>query len=155
MLATAEGAIGGPEYTHLQPAVAGDVSKTVRRMVIASTTAAAPLRELLINFGGSRMMIRPLHEDAVFVVLLERDAETGPIRALLDLELQRLRRVIDGEEVMDAVGVHEGDDEVAELLATPLGPVLREIDAVYQRYRRRVGLTAEQSRVVVHDQLRE
>ena len=81
MMATTEGPIGAAEYAHLQPAVASDVAKTVRRLAVASTTANSPLRELLINFGPTRMMLRPIAED-VLVVLLDRDGDTQPIREL-------------------------------------------------------------------------
>lgn len=154
MLATADGPVGAAEHGHLQPGVATDVSKTVRRLVVASTTANAPLRELLINFGPSRMMLRPLGED-VLVILIDREGQTGPIRELLDIELQRLHRVLHGEPQTLAIGVHEGDDEVGELLASPLGPVLLEIEAVYHSYRKQQGLTQGQARSDMHEQIRE
>lgn len=155
MLATAEGTVGAVEHAHLQPGVAIDVGKTVRRLVVASTTANAPLRELLINFGPSRMMLRPMGED-VLVILLDRDAETQPIRTMLDVEIARQLRLMRGEpEVFAAVGVHETDDEVAELLASPLGPVLREIEAVYHTFRKNRGLNQSQTRKVMHEQIKE
>jgi hypothetical protein len=157
MLATAKGPVGAVEHAHLALAVATDVAKTVRRLVVASTTANAPLRELLINFGPSRMMLRPLAED-VLVVLLEREADTGPIRALLDLEIGRILRVMRGEpadEPMAAFGLGDTDDDIADLLASPLGPILREIEAVYHNFRRRSGLNQAQTRTLMHDQMRE
>jgi hypothetical protein len=154
MLATADGPMGAAEHAHLQPGVATDVAKTVRRLVVASTTANSPLRELLINFGPSRMMLRPLGED-VFVVLLERDTETGPVREFLDIELGRLHRLIHGEPAAPVVGVHETDDEVGELLASSLGPILREIEAVYHSYRKNQGLSQGQTRSDMHEQIRE
>ena len=155
MMATADGPIGAAEYAHLQPAVASDVAKTVRRLAVASTTANSPLRELLINFGPTRMMLRPIAED-VLVVLLDRDGDTQPIRERIDVEYGRLMRLLHGEpELGLAVGVHEGDDEVGELLASPLGPVLREIEAVYHNYRKRRGLTPAQAREDMHEQIRE
>jgi hypothetical protein len=155
MLATAEGTVGATEHAHLQPGVAIDVGKTVRRLVVASTTANSPLRELLINFGPSRMMLRPLGED-VLVILLDRDAETQPIRSLLDVEIGRLQRAMRGEpEIVAAVGVHEADDEVGELLASSLGPVLLEIEAVYHSYRKNRGQNQGQTRKVMHEQIRE
>ncbi|NVB38136.1 roadblock/LC7 domain-containing protein [Pseudenhygromyxa sp. WMMC2535] len=153
MIASADGPVGGVEYSHLQPAVAADVTKTVRRMVVASTTANAPLRELLINFGGSRMMIRPYDEDATLVVVLERGAQTSPLRALLDIELEQLSRA--AEPSLEAFGVHEGDDEVSQLLASSLGPALLEIEAVYASFRQRVGLGPEHAREAMHEQIRE
>ena len=152
LLATADGPIGG-EHAHLQPAVAADVSKTVRRLVVASTTANSPLRELLINFGPTRLMLRPVSED-VLVILLDREAKTKPIRELLDYELARLARGSQATESF-AVGVHEADDEVGELLASPLGPVLLEIEAVYLNYRARRGLSQDQTREDMHEQIRE
>lgn len=154
LIASADGPEGAADYAQLQPATAADVAKTVRRMVVASSAAAAPLRELLINFGPSRMMVRPLAEDAVLIVLLERETETDPIRTLLDLEIERLQQAMRGEP-MPAVGVHEGDDEVGELLGGPLGPILGEIEAIYQRYRQRVGHSPMQARMGMHEQIRE
>lgn len=155
MMATANGPIGAAEYAHLQPAVASDVAKTVRRLAVASTTANSPLRELLINFGPTRMMLRPIAED-VLVVLLDRDGDTQPIRERIDLEYGRLMRLIHGEPDLGlAVGVHETDDEVGELLASPLGPVLHEIEAVYHTYRKRRGFSPAQAREDMHEQIRE
>lgn len=156
MLATTDGPVGAAEHAHLQPAVATDVGKTVRRLVVASTTANSPLRELLINFGPSRMMLRPLGED-VLVVLLDRDADTPPVRALLDIEVPRTLRIMRGEPEAPAfaVGVHEGDDEVSELLSSPLGPVLLEIESVYHNYRKRHGSNPGQTRSEMHEQIRE
>jgi predicted regulator of Ras-like GTPase activity (Roadblock/LC7/MglB family) len=157
MLATAAGPIGAAEYGHLSQAVATDVVKTVRRLVIASTTANAPLRELLINFGPSRMMLRPLADD-VLVVLLERETATGPIRALIDLEVDRIARVMRGEPVeppMAAFGLDDADDDIGQLLASPLGPILRELEAVYHGYRKLGGLDQAQTRTIMHEQMRE
>lgn len=155
MLATAEGTVGATEHAHLQPGVAIDVGKTVRRLVVASTTANSPLRELLINFGPSRMMLRPFGED-VLVILLDREVETQPIRSLLDVEIGRRLRAARGEpEVVAAVGVHDTDDEVGELLASSLGPVLLEIESVYHNYRKNRGHNQGQTRKVMHEQIRE
>jgi hypothetical protein len=156
MLATAKGPVGAVEHAHLALAVASDVSKTVRRLVVASTTANSPLRELLINFGPSRMMLRPFGED-VLVVLLEREVETGPVRQLIDLEVERMARAARGEpEPTVAVGpLGEGDDDIGELLASPLGPILREIEAVYHNYRKRGGLDQAKTRAIMHEQMRE
>lgn len=155
MIANAEGAFGNGAYSSLQSAAANDVAKTVRRMVVASTTATAPLRELLINFGPSRMMIRPLHEDAILVALLERDTDTKGIRSLLDRQLQRLQRVLSGDSTPATPAGDETDDEIGQLLASSLGPVLREIETTYQRYRVRKGQSPADTRVDMHEQLRE
>lgn len=156
MLATAKGPLGAVDHAHLSLAVATDVSKTVRRLVVASTTANAPLRELLINFGPSRMMLRPFGED-VLVVLIEREAETGPIRSLLDVEIDRVLRALRGEPepALPAFGLGDIDDDIGELLASPLGPILREIEAVYHNYRRRGGMDQGQTRTIMHEQIRE
>jgi len=154
MMATADGALGATDFAHLQPAVASDVAKTVRRLAVASTTANSPLRELLINFGPMRMMLRPLAED-VLVVLLDRDGNTDPVRAYVDVELGRIERLSQTEPESIAVGVHEADDEVGELLASSLGPILIEIETVYHNYRKRRGLTPAQAREDMHEQIRE
>lgn len=155
MVANADGALGNGVHSSLQPAAANDVAKTVRRMVVASTTATAPLRELLINFGPSRMMVRPLHEDAILVALIERDTDTKTIRALLDRELQRLRRVLDGEAEAEAPANSEADNEITQLMTSSLGPVLREIEGTYQRYRQRRGQSADDTQTNMHEQMRE
>jgi predicted regulator of Ras-like GTPase activity (Roadblock/LC7/MglB family) len=155
MLATAKGPVGAVEHGHLSLAVASDVSKTVRRLVVASTTANAPLRELLINFGPSRMMLRPFGED-VLVVLLEREVETGPVRMLLDLEIERMQRAERGEpEPPPPALIGEVDADIAELLTSPLGPILREIEGVYHNYRKRSGLDQNKTRGIMHEQMRE
>jgi hypothetical protein len=155
MLATAKGPVGAVEHAHLSLAVASDVSKTVRRLVVASTTANAPLRELLINFGPSRMMLRPFGED-VLVVLLEREVETGPVRELLDLEIERMQRAERGEPPVPLpVLSGEVDADIAELLTSPLGPILREIEGVYHNYRKRGGLDQNRTRTIMHEQMRE
>lgn len=154
MLATTDGPIGATEHAHLQPGVATDVDKTVRRLVVASTTANAPLRELLINFGPSRMMLRPVGED-VLVVLLDREVPTTPLRELLDIEIPRLLRLLRGEPEIVNIDLGETDDEVGELLASPLGPVLREIESVYHSFRKHRGSTPAQTRQDMHEQLRE
>ena len=154
MLATADGPVGAADHAHLQPAVASDVCKTVRRLVVASTTANSPLNELLINFGPMRMMLRPVAED-VLVVLIDREGKTKPIRELLNYELGRLQRAAQGETQSIAVGVHEADDEVGELLASPLGPVLVEIETVYHNYRKHRGLSPDETREQMHEQIRE
>lgn len=156
MLATAKGPVGAVEHAHLALAVATDLSKTVRRLVVASTTANAPLRELLINFGPSRMMLRPFAED-VLVVLLEREAETEPIRQLLDLEIERMQRAARGEptEAGPAYPIGDVDEDIGELLTSPLGPILREIEAVYHNYRKHGGLDQAMTRAIMHEQIRE
>jgi hypothetical protein len=156
MLATADGPVGAAEHAHLAPAVASDLVKTVRRLAVASSTANAPLRELLINFGPSRMMLRPLGED-VLVVLLEREIDTSPIRTLLDLEITRILRVLSGEsaaEPIAAFGLDDGDD-IGRLLASPLGPILREIETAYHSHRTHSGLDQAQTRSIMHEQIRE
>ena len=70
LLATADGPLAGGKHSGLDPGTATDVSKTVRRMVVASSTVGAPLEELSISFGKARLMIIPIRDDATLVVLL-------------------------------------------------------------------------------------
>ncbi len=153
MLATPEGPVGAAEHTKLQPSAAADVAKTVRRMVVASTTANAPLRELLINFGASRMMIRPVHEDAVLIALLDRETSTTPIRQHLDAALTQHLQA-ETSEPLPAFGLHEGE-EIRELFEGRLGPILSELERVYQRYRQRVSQDPAVARELMYDQIRE
>ena len=156
-ISTSEGAYADGLHSGLQPAVAHDVAKTVRRMVVASMTANAPLEELLINFGPSRLMLRPMSEDAILIALLDRDTKTAPLRSHLDTELIRLRRLLEGgsAHTMPTINIVEGDDEIAELLASELGPVLREIEKTYRRYRQRAGVPVASARESMHNQMRE
>ena len=40
-------------------------------------------------------------------------------------------------------------------LSSPLGPILREIEAVYHNYRKRGGLDQARTRAIMHEQMRE
>lgn len=163
LLATATGAYADGKNSTLDPLVAGDVAKTVRRMVVASSTVGTPLEELVINFGAARMMIVPVHEDATLTILLERDTATAAVRSLLDVERVRLRELLQlgtgdgkGPRPKDPAGKRaEGEDEVDRLLAGDLGPVLGEIERCFGSFAGKVGVTAGDAHQIMRDQLRE
>ena len=86
---------------------------TARHLRMASATVGAPLEELTINFGAARMLIIPLREDAVLVVMLERDTATRPVRSVLDFELPKLKGLLEtelgnGGLAMSQGGAHPG-----------------------------------------------
>ncbi len=160
MLATGDGAFGEGQHSGLEMTVANDVAKTVRRMVVASTTVGSPLEDLVINLGAARMMVRPLDEDTALVILLERDAQSGPVREHLSPILDTLDRMLGTHQPdpMDAPMVSaldNPDDDIADLVGGELGPVLRQIEGSFSIYVRHLGGTPEQSAQIISEQLRE
>jgi hypothetical protein len=159
LLATATGAYENGKHSTLDPLVAGDVAKTVRRMVVASSTVGTPLEELVINFGAARMMIVPVHDDATLTILLERDTATAAVRSLLEVERARLRELLTDGPVQSApkraAAKPEGEDEVDRLLSGDLGPVLADIERCFAKFAAKVGVTAGDAHQIMREQLRE
>lgn len=161
LLATGDGAFADGEHSGLELTVANDVAKTVRRMVVASTTVGAPLDELVINLGAARMMVRPLDEDTALVILLERDAQSGPVRQNLLPILGTLDRMLGitapepQRSAPAASALDNPDDDIAELVGGELGPALRRIENSFVLYVQRLGGTPEQSAQIMREQLRE
>ncbi len=157
LIATSEGALADGRGSGLDASVAHDVAKTVRRMVVASTTVGAPMEELSINFGNSRLMVIPVREDATLTILCERASAASAVRRLLDVELERLRSLLsseDEEEEPEEVEA-ESDDEVDRLLAGELGPVLMRVQQVYGVHAQRLGVHQAQAHAQMREQLRE
>lgn len=157
MIATSDGALASGARSGLPSAMANDVSKTVRRMTVASSTVGVPLQELLINFGAARMMVIPLRDDATVVVLLERDTAVSPVRNLLAVQLSEIRELLDADPVRHA---EEGPgdetlDEIARIMNGPLGPVIERISHQFSSYVARAGKSREESHDMVRDQMRE
>ena len=132
-------------------------------MVVASATVGAPLAELLINFGRSRMMIMPLREEANLAILLERDSVTSTVRSVVKLQVASLKAVLraaspDSAEsgVLPQVGAtSEPEDEVDRLMLGELGPVLRDVQACFTGYVERIGKTQGDAATMMREQMRE
>lgn len=157
LIATGEGALSAGERSSLPVGIANDVAKTVRRMTVASATVGVPLKELLINFGAARMMVTPLTEEATVVVLLERDTAVSPVRSLLEVQLDELRRLIDedGQSPADGGLAEEGDDEIERVMSGELGPVLSKIRAQFSTYVTRTGKSQAEADHMMREQMRE
>ena len=155
LIATVDGAFFADANSGFDAAVANDLSRTVRRMVVASATVGAPLAELLINFGPARMMVVPIREEATLAVLLERDTVTETVRSLLKIQLSALRHLFgtslgDPSDSMISDN-EEPEDEIDRLMAGELGPVLRDVEACFTSYQVRGG----KSKIQAHEQMRE
>ena len=161
LFATGDGAFAQGRHSGLEMTVANDVAKTVRRMVVASTTVGAPLEELIINLGAARMMVRPIDEDTALVVLLERHQESAPFRENLKPILLGFRRMLEAVIQQQPTGprvasaLDNPDDEIADLVGGELGPVLRKVELCFMAYVQRLGGYPEQAAGIMSDQLRE
>lgn len=160
LIATGDGAFSDGRHSTLEMTVANDVAKTVRRMVVASTTVGAPLEELIINLGAARMMVTPIDDDATLVVLLERDTATGPMRKAMASVLKTLRGFRSPAEIDASAGLpppsaFDGDDEIEELVGGELGPALHKIDTSFASSVYRLGGDVPQAAEIMREQLRE
>lgn len=160
LIATGDGAFSDGRHSTLEMTVANDVAKTVRRMVVASTTVGAPLEELIINLGAARMMVTPIDDDATLVVLLERDTATGPMRKAMVPVLKTLRGFRSPAEIDASLGLpppsaFDGDDEIEELVGGELGPALHKIDTSFASSVHRLGGDVPQAAEIMREQLRE
>lgn len=160
MIATVDGALGDGRWAGVDPALANDVAKTVRRMVVASSTVGAPLEELAIDFGGAQMLIVPLRDDSTLVILLERGKARDAVRSLLAIELNRVRRLISDDDLeIEGSGRfdqdREVDDEVDGLLEGELGGTLQRIEDCFTRHAQRTGVTLLEAHQQMREQLRE
>lgn len=156
LIATAEGALASGARSGLPSVTANDVAKTVRRMTVASATVGVPLEELLINFGAARMVVLPLTDDATIVVLLERDQAVAPVRSLLDVQLDPMRRQLQGKsEPAQEAHRDEGEEEIDRILGGELGPVLHKIREQFTSFVQRTGRTTEEAEDLMREQMRE
>jgi hypothetical protein len=156
LIATAEGALASGARSGLPSATANDVAKTVRRMTVASATVGVPLEELLINFGAARMVVIPLTEDATVVVLLERDQAVAPVRSLLQMQVDSMRRLLGaGDEMAYQRTIDDGEEEIDRILNGELGPVLQKIREQFATFVQRTGRTNEEADDLMRDQMRE
>ena len=159
LVATVDGAYTAGDHSSFDSVTATDIAKTVRRMVVASATVGSPIEELLITFGAARMMIFPVREEATLTVMLERDSAGPAVRAVLRALLGGLKSPSSGatpDSSMSAPSpVPEPEDEVDRLMAGDLGPVLRDVQAVFTSYMLRGGKTNADAAQMMREQMRE
>ena len=158
LLADSHGAFANGERSGLDPAIANDVAKTVRRMVVATSTVGAPLDELVINFGPSRMLVAPVHEDATLIVLLERNTAVAAVRSLIQVQIGdvvELLRFLDVDTPEVVLPLSEAEDEVERLLTSDLGPVLSVIESCFTDYFTRTGRSPEEAAASMREQIKE
>ena len=159
LVATVDGAYQANERGAFDLATATDIAKTVRRMVVASATVGSAIEELLITFGSARMMIIPVREEATLTVMLERDSATALVRNALKGRIGSLRQSLGqggaGESNPGTPVASEPEDEVDRLMAGDLGPVLRDVQAVFTTYVVRVGKPSDEAAVLMREQMRE
>ena len=160
LVATVDGAYQASERGAFDNATATDIAKTVRRMVVASATVGSAIEELLITFGSARMMIVPVREEATLTIMLERDSATPMVRQALQNRLGGLRQSLgngsgSGESSISNAVVSEPEDEVDRLMSGELGPVLRDVQAVFTTYVVRGGRTGEDAGAMMREQMRE
>ena len=160
LVATVDGAYQASERGAFDVATATDIAKTVRRMVVASATVGSAIEELLITFGSARMMIVPVREEATLTIMLERDSATPLIRSALKGRLGGLRQSLGpgsgaGESSVSNPVVSEPEDEVDRLMVGELGPVLRDVQAVFTAYMLRGGKTNADASQMMREQMRE
>ena len=158
LVATVDGAYQASERGAFDAATATDIAKTVRRMVVASATVGSAIEELLITFGSARMMIVPVREEATLTIMLERDSATPLVRNALQTRLGGLRQSLGsgggaGESSTSNNVVSE--DEVDRLMAGELGPVLRDVQAVFTTYVVHGGKNIDDASVLMREQMRE
>ena len=161
LVATVDGAYQASDRGAFDHATATDIAKTVRRMVVASATVGSAIEELLITFGSARMMIIPVREEATLTVMLERDSATTLVRNSLKGRIGSLRQSLGqnggnpGESQAGNSVVSEPEDEVDRLMTGELGPVLRDVQAVFTTYVIRVGKPSDEAGVLMREQMRE
>jgi predicted regulator of Ras-like GTPase activity (Roadblock/LC7/MglB family) len=160
LVATVDGAYQASERGAFDNATATDIAKTVRRMVVASATVGSAIEELLITFGSARMMIVPVREEATLTIMLERDSATPLVRSTLQNRIGSLLQQLgsgtgSGESSVSNNVVAEPEDEVDRLMSGELGPVLRDVQAVFTTYVVRGGRDSEEAGVLMREQMRE
>lgn len=160
LVATVDGAYQASERGAFDLATATDIAKTVRRMVVASATVGSAIEELLITFGSARMMIVPVREEATLTIMLERDSATPLVRHTLQTRLGGLRQSLgsgsgSGESSISNAVVSEPEDEVERLMSGELGPVLRDVQAVFTTYVVRSGKGGDDANMLMREQMRE
>jgi predicted regulator of Ras-like GTPase activity (Roadblock/LC7/MglB family) len=160
LITTDDGALFSGDGVFNQ-SIAADLARTVRRMVVASATVGAPLAELLINFGRSRMMIIPLREESNLAILLDRDNVTSTVRSVVKLQHASIKALLRAASPDAAEsGVHgqvtsEPEDEVDRLMLGELGPVLRDVQGTFSAYAESIGKAQAESAGMMREQMRE
>ena len=159
LVALPGGVYDGGRGSALPAHAAQDVASTVRRMTVASSTVGVPLAELLLNFGGARMLVVPITDDASVVVLLRPGASVEPVRSLMEVERASLAELLaaeQGDGPQGGGGEEQAQDrEVERLRAGPLGPVLRDVERLFARFVRKGGDVAARPADMMEEQLRQ
>ena len=164
LIATFDGALANGEHSGMETRLAHDVAKTIRRMVVASSTVGAPVEEMIVTFGPARLLVVPLRENATLAVFVDGPVVIAAVRPLLRVEVERLREVVVSPSAsmttMSRAAIstdEEADDDLERLLQTPLGPFVRRIEASYVRHATagRCHATPSVSVATVRDQIRE
>ncbi len=164
LIATPDGAVAHGRHSGLEERLAHDVAKTIRRMVVASATVGAPVEELVISFGPARLLVVPLREDATLAVLMDKQGVVSAVQSILRVELDDLKAMLAApgstatmSRAAVAAAGGESEDEVERLLQSPLGPLLRRIEASYVRHATagRIHAAPTVSVATVREQLRE
>jgi len=157
LVATPSGAFAGGHGSGLARAVADDVTKTIRRMTVASATIGAPLEELMINFGPARVMALPLEHEMVLILVLEREGAMSRLRSELEVQVAGIRALLEqmvgGSAPLGAAD--EAADELARLRTGELGPVLQEVEQRFATYYARAGKSSTDASLVMAEQMKE
>lgn len=155
-IATGDGVLDEGDKSGLPDNVVQDIAKTVRRMTVASATVGVPLKELLINFGASRMMVTPLNDESTVVVLLERDQAVSPVRSMLSVSRDELVRLLEAGIGLGPDSATAGtDDEIDRIMQGDLGEVLAKIYGQFETYVIKTGRSEDDAAVMMRDQMRE
>jgi hypothetical protein len=157
LIATGDGVYPEGDRSGLDRSAAADVAKTVRRMIVASATVGAPLKELIISLGAAQMMILPLDDTSTVVILLERNVAPSAVRERIGPHVETLVHVMagDSDDDIDTGGGDSGDDEVDAVLHGELGPVLEQISECYRGYILKTGRNQDQTEHLLRGQLQE
>ncbi len=155
LLAMVDGAYGEGRDSGLEPMVASDVAKTVRRIVHASVSAAIPLEELTISFGAARLLLATVREDATLVIVLDRHTGMDSVRALLRVEIEGLRAALTHVALKTEAGaVRASDADVDAALSGELAPVLSRLQSLYLEHSVRAGVFQGQSSAAFREAVR-
>ncbi len=145
------------EHSQLGQAVAEDLGKTVRRMTIASTTVGAPLHDLVVNFGASRMFVRPVSDSVSVIVLMLGDHLVDDIRARVDARVTDLAQAVElsGLSPLPSDPRSESEREIDRVREGPLGALLNAVEQKFTVHVSRLGHSSKAASDLIAEQLRQ
>lgn len=159
MVATPDGALEAGAHSGIPANTANDISKTVRRMTVASTTMGAPLSEMLVNLGREHLLLRPVDDDRTLVVILERKTKAQSVREGIAEHVKALGRLLEGRAAESNVSMKTDQvvdgDEVDQLLAGELGPLVNALHVKFAAYMTKLGKSGAEIDVMMREQVRE